>query len=100
MAFNSEATVVLVSPLRRRFAHPTQQPYRTFFQAARGGRDAEQLAEAERGAAADPRAIRAYREGRTCHPRLPFAGWDACRPAAADAPSRADGPRSSGSGRW
>ena len=76
-------TVVLVSPLRRRFAHPTQQPYRTFFQAARGGRDAEQLAEAERSAAADPRAIRAYREGHTCHPRLPFADWDACRPALA-----------------
>jgi hypothetical protein len=74
-------TVVLVSPLRRRFTHPTQQPYRTFFQATRGGRDAEQLAEAERAAAADPRAIRGYREGRTCHPRLPFADWDACQPA-------------------
>lgn len=74
-------TAVLVSPLRRRFAHPTQQPYRTFFQATRGGPDAEQLAEAEHDAAADPRAIRAYREGRTCHPRLPFADWDACRPA-------------------
>jgi hypothetical protein len=74
-------TVVLVSPLRRRFAHPTQQPYRTFFQATRSGPDAERLAEAERGAAADPRAIRAYREGGTCHPRLPFADWDACRPA-------------------
>jgi hypothetical protein len=74
-------TVVLVSPLRRRYAHPTQQPYRTFFQGTRGGRDAEELADFERTAAADPRAIRAYREGRTCHPRLPFADWDACRPA-------------------
>jgi Lactate racemase N-terminal domain len=74
-------TAVLVSPLRRRFKHPTQQPYRAFFQATRGGPDSELLAEAEHAAAADPRAVRAYREGRTCHPRLPFADWDACRPA-------------------
>ena len=68
-------------PLRRRFAHPTQQPYRAFFHATRDGRDPQALAEAERAAAADPRAIEAYRAGRTCHPRLPFADWDACRPA-------------------
>jgi hypothetical protein len=74
-------TVILVSPLRRRFTHPTQQPYRTFFQATRNGRDSVTLLEAERAAAADPRAISAYREGGTCHPRLPFADWDACRPA-------------------
>jgi hypothetical protein len=74
-------TVILVSPFRRRFAHPTQQPYRAFFQATRTGRPAATLAEAERAAATDPRAIQAYRDGRTCHPRLPFADWDACRPA-------------------
>jgi hypothetical protein len=74
-------TVVLLSPLRRRFQHPTQQPYRTFFQATRAGRDAELLAEAEEAAAVNERAIRDYREGRTCHPRLPFADWDACLPA-------------------
>jgi hypothetical protein len=74
-------TVVLVNPLRRRFQHPTQQPYRTFFQATRAGRETALLAEAERAVAADPRAIEAYRDGRTCHPRLPFADWDACRPA-------------------
>src|SRR5581483_701010 len=28
-------TAILVSPFRRRFTHPTQQPYRTFFQATR-----------------------------------------------------------------
>ena len=50
-------------------------------------RDAERLAEAERGAAADPRAIRAYREGRTCHP--------SCRSPTG---TRA-GLRSTGSGR-
>jgi lactate racemase-like protein len=74
-------TAILVSPLRRRFAHPTQTPYRAFFQATRTGRDPDLLAAAERAAASDPRAIEAYRAGRTCHPRLPFADWDACRPA-------------------
>ena len=74
-------TVILVAPFRRRFAHPTQQPYRAFFQATRAGHPAATLVEAERTAAADTRAIKAYRDGRTCHPRLPFADWDACRPA-------------------
>jgi hypothetical protein len=74
-------TVILVSPLRRRFAHPTQQPYRTFFQATRNGRESVLLLEAERAASANPRAVAAYRDGRTCHPRLPFADWDSCRPA-------------------
>jgi lactate racemase-like protein len=74
-------TAILVSPLRRRFAHPTQTPYRAFFQATRSGRDPTTIAEAERTVASDPRAIEAYRAGRTCHPRLPFADWDGCRPA-------------------
>jgi hypothetical protein len=74
-------TAILVNPLRRRYTHPTQTPYRAFFQATRTGRDPEVLAAAERTVAADPRAIDAYRAGRTCHPRLPFADWDACRPA-------------------
>jgi len=74
-------TAILVTPLRRRFAHPTQTPYRAFFQASRTSRDPAILAEAELAAASDPRAIEAYRAGRTCHPRLPFADWDACRPA-------------------
>jgi hypothetical protein len=74
-------TAILVSPFRRRFPHPTQTPYRAFFQAVRGGRDPDVIASAERAAAGDPRAIDGYRAGRTCHPRLPFADWDACRPA-------------------
>jgi lactate racemase-like protein len=74
-------TVILVAPFRRRFAHPTQQPYRAFFHATRTNRDQATLAEAERDAAQNPRAIEAYRAGRTCHPRLPFADWDACLPA-------------------
>jgi len=74
-------TAILVTPFRRRFPHPTQQPYRAFFHATRGGREPAVLAEAERTAASDQRAIEAYRAGRACHPRLPFADWEACRPA-------------------
>ena len=74
-------TAILVSPFRRRFTHPTQQPYRAFFQATRTGREQATLAVAERAAVAEPRAIDYYRSGRTCHPLLPFADWDSCRPA-------------------
>jgi len=73
-------TAILIHRFHRHFSHPTQQPYRAFFQATRGGRDPEALAAAERQAAADPRAIEAYRAGRTCHPLLPFADWAACGP--------------------
>lgn len=74
-------TAILVHPLHRRFAHPTQQPYRTFFAATRFGREPEELRAAERAVGEDPRAIAAYREGRTCHPLLPFADWASCQPA-------------------
>ncbi len=74
-------TAILVHDFRRRFAHPTQQPYRTFFGATRFGRDPDELRDAERAAAADEPALDAYREGRTCHPLLPFADWAACQPA-------------------
>jgi hypothetical protein len=74
-------TVILLHRFHRAFAHPTQAPYRTFFAATRFGRESDELEEAERAAAADPRAIEAYRAGRTCHPLLPFADWEACRPA-------------------
>jgi hypothetical protein len=73
--------VVLVHRFHRAFAHPTQQPYRAFFAATRFGREPEELADAERAAGADPRAIELYRNGRTCHPLLPFADWAACAPA-------------------
>ncbi len=76
-------TVILVHRFLRHFSHPTQQPYRTFFQATRTGRDPETLGAAEEDAAADERAVAAYRAGRTCHPRLPFANWEACGPALA-----------------
>jgi hypothetical protein len=76
-------TAILVHRFSRRFAHPTQQPYRAFFQALRtvGSAEPEALADVEREASADERALRAYREGRTCHPLLPFVDWRACRPA-------------------
>jgi hypothetical protein len=74
-------TAVLVHRFRRRFSHPTQQPYRTFFQAARTGPDPDALAAAEGAAARDERSVAAYRAGRTCHPLLPFADWAACLPA-------------------
>jgi hypothetical protein len=76
-------TLIFAHRLHRRFAHPTQAPYRTFFAALRGGegREPENLAAAERAAAEDPVALGAYRAGRTCHPLLPFAEWEACTPA-------------------
>jgi hypothetical protein len=76
-------TAVLMHRFHRHFSHPTQQPYRAFFAATRGpGRpDASALADAESSAASDARALEAYRSGRTCHPLLPFADWDGCRPA-------------------
>jgi hypothetical protein len=76
---------ILIFPhrLHRRFAHPTQTPYRAFFSALRSAesREPEHLAAAEGAAAADPVAVAAYREGRSCHPLLPFAEWAACVPA-------------------
>jgi Lactate racemase N-terminal domain len=76
-------TAILLHRFSRRFAHPTQQPYRAFFQALRtiGSAQPEALADAEHEAARDDEARRGYREGRTCHPLLPYADWRACRPA-------------------
>jgi hypothetical protein len=74
-------TAILLHPFVRHFTHPTQQPYRGFFAATRFGREPEELAEAERGAVEDRRALDDYRAGQTCHPLLPFADWAACAPA-------------------
>src|SRR5919201_2378035 len=74
-------TAILLSRFQRRFEHPTQQPYRAFFGAARGGPDPEALARAERAAGEDERAVTEYQAGRTCHPLLPFADWSGCAPA-------------------
>ena len=75
-------TAILLHRFHRRFAHPTQQPYRAFFHATtHHGREPMELIDAERAAAADPRAIDGYRSGRACHPSLPFVDWRACAPA-------------------
>jgi len=74
-------TAVLVHRFTRTFAHPTQTPYRPFFHASRIGRDPELLAEAERAAGGNVRAIEDYRSGRSVHPLLPFRDWNACQPA-------------------
>jgi hypothetical protein len=62
-------SVVLVHAFRRRFAHPTQGPYRPVFRGV--GEDEVR---------ANPRAIDGYRSGRTVHPLLPFVHRDALRP--------------------
>jgi hypothetical protein len=74
-------SAILVHPFIRHFAHPTQQPYRAFFQTVRGGRELETLAAAEQAAGRDEHALEMYRAGHACHPRLPFADWAACDPA-------------------
>jgi hypothetical protein len=74
-------TVVVLNRFARKFAHPTQQPYRAFFNATRIQRDDATLAAAERAAVEDPRAVDEYRSGRSCHPLLPYRHWDGCRPA-------------------
>jgi hypothetical protein len=75
-------TAILVSGFRRHFSQPTQQPYRTFFNAVRAG-GGPALAGAEATAATDARALEAYRAGHACHPLLPFRDWDGCEPALA-----------------
>jgi hypothetical protein len=72
-------TAILLHRFHRRFAHPTQQPYRAFFQATRAGLDPELVEQAEQTTREDTRAIDRYRGGRTCHPLLPYADWAAIR---------------------
>jgi hypothetical protein len=76
-----KGTAILLSRFQRRFAHPTQQAYRAFFAAARGGPDPDALARAEDGVARDARAVAEYRAGRAVHPLQPFVDWSACAPA-------------------
>jgi len=75
-------TVVLLHSLRRSFA-PAEAPYAAMFHALRDARAPDELAAAERSAAADERALDAYRAGKTCHPLLPYADWAGCAPALA-----------------
>jgi hypothetical protein len=75
---NSGGTAILVHPFPRRFARPTQDPYRALFYDQRSARDIGAMREAERLAVEDTRAITDYRAGRACHPLQPFVEWSAC----------------------
>jgi hypothetical protein len=74
-------SVILVDRFNRSFARPTQDPYLRFFHQQPIARSPELLADAERAAAADEKAIAEYRAGRTVHPLLPFRDWESCQPA-------------------
>jgi len=63
-------TAVLLHGLARHFGHGSQDPYRELFLALRDGRTAADLAEDERAAATDRRALEAYR-ARPWAPRDP-----------------------------
>ena len=76
-----DGTLVLVHPLTRSFAHVTQAPYASMFEALRTAQGADELAELERSAASGERALAAYRAGQACHPLLPYADWAGCIPA-------------------
>jgi hypothetical protein len=71
-------TAILLHPFPRRFARPTQAPYRALFYDHRTARDIGAMRDAERAAVADERAIADYRSGRACHPLQPFVEWSAC----------------------
>jgi hypothetical protein len=74
-------TAVLLHSFSRAFGHGPGAPYRALFQVLPGGLEPAALAAAEAAAAADPRPLKAYRQGRAPHPLLPYAEWAACQPA-------------------
>jgi hypothetical protein len=74
-------TVVLLHDLRRTFGHGPQAPYRSLFHVLREGATPEQLTVARDVAAADARALAAYRQGQAPHPLLPYVDWASCAPA-------------------
>jgi hypothetical protein len=74
-------TAIVLHRLSRHFAHGTQDPYRSLFHELREGRTSTELATTEQAAAGDERSLVAYRAGRACHPLLPYADWESCRPA-------------------
>jgi hypothetical protein len=75
---NAGGTAILVHPFLRRFARPTQDPYRALFYEQRSARDIGAMRDAERAAVEDTRAMGDYRAGRACHPLQPFVEWSAC----------------------
>jgi hypothetical protein len=75
-------TAILVHPFVRRFARPTQGPYRALFYDQRSARDIDAMRDAELAALDDEPAIDDYRAGRACHPLQPFVEWSACDAAS------------------
>jgi hypothetical protein len=71
-------TAILVHPFTRRFARPTQSPYRALFYDQRSAHDIGAMRDAERAAVDDKQAIDDYRAGQACHPLQPFVEWSAC----------------------
>lgn len=71
-------TAILVHPFPRRFARPTQDPYRALFYDQRSAHDSGAMRDAEQAALDDHRAIDDYRAGHACHPLHPFVEWSAC----------------------
>ena len=80
-AVRQGGTLVVVHSLTRAFEHGTQAPYAAMFDALRQLERPHELSAAEQSAAADRRALDAYRSGRACHPLLPYADWAGCAPA-------------------
>jgi hypothetical protein len=77
----ADGTLILVHSLTRSFAHGAGDPFAVMFGAVQDARDDAELHAAQAHAAADERAIAAYRAGKACHPQLPFADWAGCQPA-------------------
>jgi hypothetical protein len=75
-------TAILVHPFHRRFARPTQLPYRALFFDPRTAGDIGAMRDAEAAATRDSRSIEDYRAGRACHPLQPFVEWSACDASA------------------
>src|SRR5262249_53257934 len=78
-------TVIMLHDLARRFAAPTQTPYRVLFAPGRDARDVDALRDAERSALAGRQGVADYRAGRAVHPLQPFVEWSACDATASRA---------------
>jgi hypothetical protein len=76
-------TAILLHHLQRRFAAPSQTPYRAVFADQHLERDEGSLSLAEQAWLADERAIAAYRAGSAVHPLRPFVEREACNATAA-----------------
>jgi len=73
-------TIILLHDFRRTFGHGPQAPYRSLFHVLREGATPAQLSAAHDVAAADARALAAYRQGQAPHPLLPYVDWASCAP--------------------